>query len=119
MAVDNVSRSQMPNYNLEDILNSTSPQQKGPSAFRQTMGALAGGALNIVAPGAGSLISGIVGGAGGAGVTGGVGSGLGNETTQFLQLQRQMQLETRAFETASTVLKARHDAAMSAVRNIK
>lgn len=118
MAVDNVTGSQMPNYNLEDILNSTSPQQKGPSAFRQTMGVIAGGALNMVAPGAGSLISGIIGGAGAGGI-GGVGSGLGNETAQFLQLQRQMQLETRAFETASTVLKARHDAAMSAVRNIK
>ncbi len=41
------------------------------------------------------------------------------ETQQFLELQRQMQMESRAFETASTVLKVRHDASMAAIRNMK
>jgi hypothetical protein len=38
---------------------------------------------------------------------------------QFLQLQKEMNLEQRAFETASSVLKARHDASMAAIRNIQ
>jgi hypothetical protein len=37
---------------------------------------------------------------------------------QFLQLQRQMNMEQQAFETASAVMKARHDASMAAIRNI-
>jgi hypothetical protein len=45
--------------------------------------------------------------------------GLGSDTTQFLELQRQMQLESRTYETISTMLKVRHDAEMSAIRNMK
>ena len=42
-----------------------------------------------------------------------------SETLQYLQLQRQIEQETRAFETASNVLKARHDATMNAIRNLR
>jgi hypothetical protein len=38
---------------------------------------------------------------------------------QLLQYQQQMTMEMRAFELASTVLKNRHDASMSAIRNMK
>jgi hypothetical protein len=41
-----------------------------------------------------------------------------NDTMQYLQLQKQMNMEQQAFETASSVLKARHDASMAAIRNI-
>ena len=44
---------------------------------------------------------------------------LGSQTTQYLMLQRQIQQESLAFETASTVMKVRHDAALHAVENIK
>jgi hypothetical protein len=37
---------------------------------------------------------------------------------QFLQFQKEMNLEQQAYETASAVLKARHDASMAAIRNI-
>jgi hypothetical protein len=42
-----------------------------------------------------------------------------SETLRYLELQREIERETRMFETASNVLKARHDAAMSSIRNIK
>jgi hypothetical protein len=38
---------------------------------------------------------------------------------QFLALQNQMQMESRQFNAVSNALKVRHDAAMSAVRNMK
>ena len=42
-----------------------------------------------------------------------------SETLQFLELQRAIEQETRMYEAASNVLKARHDATMSSIRNIK
>jgi hypothetical protein len=38
---------------------------------------------------------------------------------QFLALQNQMQMESRQYTTVSNALKVRHDAAMSAIRNMK
>jgi hypothetical protein len=38
---------------------------------------------------------------------------------QFLALQNQMQMESRQFNAVSNALKVRHDAAMSAIRNMK
>jgi hypothetical protein len=40
------------------------------------------------------------------------------DTAGYLQLQQQMDAQTEAFQTASSVMKARHDAAMAAIRNI-
>jgi hypothetical protein len=48
---------------------------------------------------------------------GGVLPGLGGEAMQYLEMQRQIQSEVRAFETAVTVLKVRHDSEMSAIRS--
>jgi hypothetical protein len=113
---------------------------KGAS-FRSIFGAIAGTAANLALPGAGGVIGRLISGRGAAnsgGLTsviagapnaGGVGGasdllgqvgGLnsGDQTIQYLQLQMAMNQEARAFEAASAVLKARHDAAMSAIRNI-
>lgn len=38
---------------------------------------------------------------------------------QFLALQNQMQMESRQFNAVNNALKARHDAAMAAIRNMK
>jgi len=38
---------------------------------------------------------------------------------QFLALQNQMQMEARQYNAVSNALKVRHDAAMSAIRNMK
>ena len=42
-----------------------------------------------------------------------------SETLRYLELQRAIERETRMYEAASNVLKARHDATMSSIRNIK
>jgi len=69
----------------------------------------------MVFPGLGTAIGSAIGGT----ALGAAMPTLGGETTQFLQLQRQIQLESQAFETASTVLKVRHDCALHAIQNMK
>ena len=110
------------NYSLNDILNTTNTA-KQPGAFRRVLGGVIGGAANLFAPGIGSVIGkAISGGISGGGALGGLGgaggSSLMGDSSQFLQLQAQMNNEQRAFETASNVLKARHDADMAAIQNI-
>ena len=99
----------MRDYTLDDILKTSQPTQSS-GGFRRVMGAIAGGAVNMVAPGVGSMVGGLIAG------KGGVLPGLGGEAIQFLELQKQLQSEQRTFETAVTLLKLRHDSAMSAIR---
>lgn len=42
-----------------------------------------------------------------------------NDMRYYLELQQQTLAETRAFETFSNIMKARHDAASTAIRNVK
>jgi hypothetical protein len=42
-----------------------------------------------------------------------------SETLQYLELQREIQQEVRAFETTSNILKVRHEATMAAIRNMR
>jgi hypothetical protein len=100
------------NYSIDDILGYTEPKKTG--RFRQILGGIAGGAANIVLPGVGGVIESAI-----SGGIGGVGSNLLGDSRQFLELQRQIQAEARAFEAASAVLKAKHDASMAAIRNIR
>jgi hypothetical protein len=106
-----------PNYTLNDIdriaRGPEATQRKG-GGFRKAMGAVVGGAGNMVAPGLGTAIGNMISG-------GRLDSSslLGGESMQFLELQRQMQMENRAFETASVLMKNRHEASMSAIRNMK
>jgi hypothetical protein len=103
-----------PNYSLDDVLKLAQPKTP-PSGFRQVLGSIVGGVGNVLMPGLGSVIGGAIGG----GALGAALPTLGGETTQYLQLQRQIQLESLAFETASTVLKVRSDAAHQAIQNMK
>lgn len=104
-----------PDYSLDQILQGTQTAPKGPSAFRRVLGGVVGTVGNIFAPGLGGIIGSAIGGSSGFG---GVSGGLMNDSMQYLQLQKQMNAEQQAFETASSVLKARHDASMAAIRNI-
>ena len=92
-------------------------QQTQPSTFRRILGGVVGGAANIVAPGLGSLVGGAISGIGTN--TTGIQGALSGDSLFFLQLQQQMEAEQRAFESASNVLKSRHDAAMAAIQNIR
>jgi hypothetical protein len=93
----------------------TAPNVPGPKGIRGVFGSILTGVGNIILPGLGTAIGAAVGGTG----LGAAMPGLGSETTQYLMLQRQIQLETQAYETASAVQKARHDAAMHAIQNMK
>lgn len=108
MNLSALNTASSPNYNIDQILQSTQlPKQ--PGAFRKILGGVVGGVGNMVAPGLGSMI--------GNAISGGVGNLTGN-TMQYLQLQQQMNAQSEAFETASAVMKSRHDASMAAIRNI-
>ncbi|HEY0097482.1 MAG TPA: hypothetical protein VGB76_00895 [Pyrinomonadaceae bacterium] len=98
------------------------PQPKQPGKFSRIFGGLVGGALNIVAPGAGSLIGGFInGGAGGVDFNN-MQSMLNQQAQQSMQMlavQNRVQSQTQEFTTVSNLLKAKHDGDMSAVHNFK
>jgi hypothetical protein len=100
---------------LDDIIKLTQPSLPGPKGVRGVFGSILGGVGNTIFPGLGTILGGAIGGT----ALGAAMPTLGGETMQYLQLQRQIQQETLAFETASTVLKVRHDAALHAVQNMK
>ena len=104
-----------PNYDLNQILQSTKPPSQ-PGGFRRVLGAVVGGVGNLVAPGIGGMIGNVISGGGGLG---GINAASAfNDSMQYLQLQQQMNQQQQLFETASAVLKSRHDASMDAIRNI-
>ena len=99
---------------INDILKLTNPTPS-TGGVRGVFGSILGGLGNMVFPGLGSVIGGaITGGALGASMP-----VLGGDTTQYLQLQQEIEQESIAFETASTVLKVRHDSASTAIQNMK
>lgn len=102
------------------------PQQRGPGRFARIFGAIAGTALNLVAPGAGSLVGNLIGG-GGMGGDGGAGAANMEAMLQrqqqmsyeMIAVQNRVQTQTQEFTTVSNLLKAKHDGEMSAVHNFK
>jgi uncharacterized protein YcfJ len=107
--LDALNMAASPNYGIDQILQSTQPTSQ-PGTFRKILGGVVGGVGNMFLPGLGGLI--------GSAISGGVGGGLMGQTMQYLQLQQQMNAQSEAFETASAVLKSRHEASMDAIRNI-
>jgi len=101
------------NYGLDQILQATKPPSTG-GGFRSILGGLIGSVGNMFMPGMGGMIGGLISG----GMGGGTG-GLLQDSMQYLQLQKQMNAESEAFQTASTIMKCRHDSAMAAVRNMQ
>ena len=108
MDLNALNAASSPDYSIDQILQSTKPPSQ-PGAFRKILGGVVGGVGNMFMPGLGGMI--------GNAISGGAGGLVGN-TMQYLQLQRQMNAESEAFETASAVMKSRHDASMAAIRNI-
>jgi hypothetical protein len=89
--------------------DNSQPQASGSTGkFGRILGTIVSTAANIAAPGLG-------------GVLGGNFSSVlsNNNPIQYLELQQQMLSEARAFETVSNVLKAKHDSAMAAIRNVR
>jgi len=125
------------------------PQQpKEPNKFLKILGGVAGGALNLVAPGIGSMVGNLIGGSGSS--FGSYGA-LYDQQKQFDEMQRYSQLsssmqqrqqqqmmdtqrqesfkllgvqhrvsmQSQEFSTVSNLMKSRHDSEMTAVNNIK
>ena len=111
-ALEGLNLATSSNYSIDQILQSTTPQSQ-PSGFRKVLGGIVGGVGNIFMPGVGRMIGGAI-----AGNTGIDQSGLLGQTMQYLNLQQQMSAEQEAFETASAVIKSRHDASMASIRAI-
>lgn len=86
------------------------PQTNDSGGFASALGKVGRLAANVFLPGAGGIFSDMLRGMG-------VGA-LGSDSVQYLRLQQRIQAESRAYEAVSSVLKAKHDAAMDSLRNI-
>lgn len=95
-------------------------EQKSPGKFSRIFGGLLGGALNLVAPGAGSVIGGFInrGGLDTSSMEAMMNQQAQNSMT-MLAVQTRVQNQSQEFTTISNLLKARHDSEMSAVNNFK
>lgn len=97
---------------------------KSSNKFGRILGGLVGGALNIVAPGAGTAVGGLINQvAGGSGPDFAQIEGMVAQTAlqqmQMLDIQTRVQTQTQEFTTITNLLKARHDGEMSAIQNMK
>lgn len=90
----------------------------GGGVFKKILKAAAHVAAAAV-PGVGPILGAVVGGVGRSRSPLLDSFGGTSETLQYLQLQREIQREVRAFEATSNVLKVRHEATMSAIRNMR
>jgi predicted lipid-binding transport protein (Tim44 family) len=117
-AMINRTQVEQPAQTLPSALPPEPPKQ--PGKFSKIFGGIAGAALNILAPGAGSLIGGFIN-------RGGLDYGSMQsmlhqqqlQSFQMLAIQNRVQTQTQEFTTVSNLLKARHDGEMSAVHNFK
>ena len=113
--------NQVPADQSASLPSALPPEQpKEPGKFAKIFGGIAAGALNIVAPGAGSIIGGFIN-RGGVDVTN-MNEMLRQQqmmSFQMLAIQNRVQTQTQEFTTVSNLLKARHDGEMSAVHNFK
>jgi hypothetical protein len=97
-------------------------QPKQPGKFSKIFGGIAAGALNLVAPGMGSVIGGFINRGGSNLDTTNMNEMLRQQqmmSFQMLAIQNRVQTQTQEFTTVSNLLKARHDGEMSAVHNFK
>jgi hypothetical protein len=97
---------------VDQIMKLATPSATG--GVRGVFSSLLAGAGSMI-PGVGGIIAGAIRGSALAASM----PTLGSDTTQYLQLQQQIQNESIAFETVSTVLKIRHDCALHAIENMK
>ncbi|HEX8455940.1 MAG TPA: hypothetical protein VF656_01360 [Pyrinomonadaceae bacterium] len=125
MAVSNDPMiNQMPSVqSTPSALPPVQPQPpKQPGKFSRIFGGLVGGALNIVAPGAGGLIGSFINGGSGGVDFNNMQSMLNQQAQQSMQMlaiQNRVQSQTQEFTTVSNLLKAKYDGDMSAVHNFK
>jgi hypothetical protein len=94
---------------------------KGPSKFGRIFGGILGGAINLVAPGAGSAIGGFVSSRRDMDWNS-IDSLLARQSQQavmMLDLQHKVHTQSQEFSTVTNLLKAKHDGTQEAIRNFK
>ncbi len=96
-------------------------QPKEPGKMSRIFGSILGGAVNVVAPGAGSIIGGLINRGGGVDGTNMQAMLDKQAANSMLLLTTQMAVQDQSqnFTAASNLLKARHEGEMSAVHNFK
>jgi len=99
----------------ESVNRPITQQPSAGSRFRSVMSGIARAAGNIFLPGVGGALGNILNG----GIASIGGNFLDGSTKQYLEFQQRMLQEQRSFEMIVTIQKNRHDAAMSAIRNMK
>lgn len=132
------------------IFPETEIQQKAkePNKFLRILGGIASAGLNVVAPGMGSILGGVIGGSGS--MSGAYGSLLESQrlfddqqrytqlanqlqsrqqqammnqqqqqSYQLIAVQQRVGMQAQEFSTVSNLMKTRHDSEMTAVNNIK
>src|SRR5262245_56863737 len=96
------------------------PQPQGTKGkFGKILGSVLGGAVNVMAPGAGSMIGSLIRG-GGLGFAAEIERMMAESAHQQMQLigiQMRVQERSEQFSTVSNLLKTRHDGEMEAIRN--
>lgn len=100
----------------------TQPQPQTPGKFSRIFGGILGGAMNLIAPGSGTLIGNFIGGNSSAANFANMEAMMAQQQMQSMQMlavQNRVQSQTQEFTTVSNLLKARHDGEMSAVHNFK
>jgi hypothetical protein len=94
---------------------------KEPGKFGKILGSVLGGAVSVIAPGAGTLIGGLVrgGGLSGAAEMETMLAQSARQQTQLIGVQMRVNDQTQQFTAVSNLLKAKHDGEMTAVSNFK
>jgi hypothetical protein len=106
---------------VDPTTTSAPGQPKQPGKFGQVLGTVLGGAMNVIAPGTGSLLGGLVRG-GGLSYAGDIETLMAQsarQQTQLIGVQMRVSEQTQQFATVSNLLKAKHDGDMTAVNNFK
>ena len=86
------------------------------------MGGILGGAVNVVAPGLGTVIGGAIKGGNSGASTADMQAMMNNQMRQSMELlsvQNRVQSQSQEFTTMSNLLKSKHESEMSAVNNFK
>ena len=95
------------------------PARKGQGKFGRILGAIAGGALNVVAPGAGTLVGELIGGGDSLEAHKSMIAENERSMQRMLSVQNDIQNQTQSFTLLTNIMKAKHDAEMAAVHNLK
>lgn len=92
-----------------------------PGRFSRILGGLLGGTVNVVAPGVGSIIGGLLrgGNAPGFAEAEAILARSFHQQMQLLSIQTRSQNMSQQFQLISNLMKAKHDGEMAAIQNLK